>query len=143
MRVGVLGPVTVDGDGTTLSPRDRVVLAALVASGDSPASADGLTDALWGVGPPASARKIVQGCVARLRRALGHAAIVTVPEGYRLAVAADDVDARRFDRMVRRSTELLALDAPDRAVHMLDQALGVAWSGVRGSRRLGSRPDRT
>jgi WD40 repeat protein/DNA-binding SARP family transcriptional activator len=129
MRVGVLGPVRVDGGATRLSPRDRVVLAALVARDGGPTSADALTAALWGSAPPASSRKVLQGCVARLRKALGHEAIATLPEGYQLTVPADEVDARRFDRLVRRADELLALGEPERAAHTAGAALAL-WRGT-------------
>ncbi len=129
MRVEVLGPVSVDGDATALSPRDRVVLAALAIQPDGPVSADDLRDALWGSAPPASSAKIVQGCVVRLRKVLGQDAITTLPDGYQLALPGDDVDARRFERMVRRGAELLALDEPDRAAHTVGQALAL-WRGT-------------
>jgi hypothetical protein len=48
MRVGVLGSVSVDDDATSLSPRDRVVLAALVVCYDRPADTNLLSGALWG-----------------------------------------------------------------------------------------------
>lgn len=98
MRISVLGPVSINGDAGTLTHRDRVVLSGLVAGSGSAVSADSLSDALWGAQPPASSAKIVQGCVVRLRKTLGADAIETVPTGYRLAVRADDIDARRFAR---------------------------------------------
>src|SRR6478609_7932130 len=61
MDIAVLGPVQVNGSARGLSPRDRVVLAALVAEYDIAVSQDTLADALWGDSPPSSATKIVQG----------------------------------------------------------------------------------
>ena len=104
------------------------MLAALVVGGDEPFSVDQLAAALWGDRPPASWRKILHGCVNRLRRALGPAAIETVATGYRLAVAADDIDARRFERLVRRADDLLALKEPDPALFPLGEALAL-WRG--------------
>ena len=128
MRVGVLGPVTLDGDAAALSPRDRVVLAALTVPADGPVGAARLADALWGAEPPTSSTKVVQGCVVRLRKVLGQRAIETLPDGYRLTLSGDDVDARRFERMVRRGAELLALGEPERAAHTLTEALTL-WRG--------------
>lgn len=128
MRVGVLGPVTVDEDDAVRSRRDRVVLAALAVNAGSMVTTDELSHALWGDEPPASSTKIVQGCVVRLRRLLGADAIETAAGGYRLVVAPDDIDAHRFERMVRRAEELLALDEPDPATHTLDEALRL-WRG--------------
>ena len=104
--IAVLGPLALsDGDGgasVPLGPRDRVVLSALAMRPQEVISAERLADALWGDRPPASWNKIVPGCVFRLRQALGPAAIETTPHGYRLTVAADLIDARRFERLVAR-----------------------------------------
>ena len=54
--------------------------------------------ALWGGRPPESWRQVLAGCVMRLRRVLGAGAIETTPQGYRLAVVADDVDISRFEQ---------------------------------------------
>ena len=129
--IGVLGPLTIDGLGAganRLGPRDRTVLAALVVAGDEPLSLDQLAEAVWGDEPPASWRKVLHGCVARLRRALGAETIETVATGFRLTIAADDIDARRFDRLVRRGREQLALGAADRALFLIDEALAL-WRG--------------
>ncbi len=128
MRVGILGPLVVDGANGSLSPRDRVVLAVLVLQGGQVVSTERLADALWGDDPPASAAKVVQGCVVRLRKVLGPAAIETHPTGYRLVLGADDVDLHRFERLVGRAREQLALQAPDRALQTAGEALAL-WRG--------------
>src|SRR5262245_65924992 len=94
--IGVLGPLTVDGNGAGLAPRDRVVLAALALRPGEVVSAEQLADALWGDEPPVSWHKVVPGCVMRLRRVMGGDAIETVADGYRLVVASHEVDSRRF-----------------------------------------------
>jgi WD40 repeat protein/DNA-binding SARP family transcriptional activator len=128
MRIDVLGPLAVDGETGAVGPRDRVVLAALVTKLGEALSAEQLADALWGDDPPASWPKVVQGCIARLRRVLGREAIETVPHGYRLAVSPSEVDAVRFERAVVRVQELLALREPDRAAYVADEALTL-WRG--------------
>lgn len=128
MGITVLGPLTVDGSGR-LGPRDRVVLQALVTRLGQPVSADELIDALWHDHPPASAAKNLQSCVVRLRKALGAQAIETMAEGYRLAVAGDEVDARRFESQVARARQLLALGEADRVAFLLEQALEL-WRGA-------------
>jgi DNA-binding SARP family transcriptional activator/WD40 repeat protein len=128
VEIRVLGPLTVDGSASGLSPRDRAVLAALVVGGEEALSVDQLGEAVWGDRLPASWRKVLHGCVARLRRTLGAAAIATVPNGYRIAVGADDVDARRFERLVRRARELLAVGEADRALFVLAEASAL-WRG--------------
>jgi WD40 repeat protein/DNA-binding SARP family transcriptional activator len=126
--IGVLGPLTVNGAAAGLAPRDRVVLAALALRPGKVVSAERLADALWGERPPPSWSKVVPGCVMRLRRILGTEAIETLPHGYRLVMAGDATDARRFERLVGRSRELLTLGEPDRAAHLLGEALGL-WRG--------------
>ncbi len=142
MSIGVLGPLTVDGDASRPGPRDRVVLAALTVARGQVLSAEQLADALWGDAPPASWDKVVQGCVVRLRKLLGREAIETSPHGYRLAVPGDDIDAIRFERLVGRARELLTLGEPDRAAYTVDQALRL-WRGRPLSEVEGWEPART
>jgi WD40 repeat protein/DNA-binding SARP family transcriptional activator len=125
--IAVLGPVRVE-DREALGPRDRVVLAVLALRRGQTASAEHLADALWGEQPPASWAKVIQGCVVRLRKLLGPAAIVTEPEGYRLKIPVDEVDAQRFDHLVQRGRELLTLGEPERAAHVTAEALAL-WRG--------------
>ncbi|WP_165546741.1 AfsR/SARP family transcriptional regulator [Kribbella soli] len=126
MGIAVLGPLTVDG-GQHLGRRDRVVLSALVVHPGDVVSADVLADVLWGDELPASWTKIVQGCVVRLRKALGNRSIETSPRGYRLTVPPDEIDAQRFERAVERAGVLVATDA-ERAAAVLSGALRL-WRG--------------
>ncbi len=71
MGIAVLGPLQVDDHVNGLSPRDRVVLSALVVNAREPMSTDVLADALWGNALPASWAKVVYGCVWRLRKQSG------------------------------------------------------------------------
>ncbi len=128
MGIGVLGPLSVDDGAIRLGSRDRVVLAALAMRAGEVLSADELADAVWHERPPASWNKNLQGCVVRLRKALGQEAIETSPLGYRLAVRADTVDGHRFGQLVERGRELLTLGESERAMYTLGQALGL-WRG--------------
>ena len=128
MAISVLGPLRVDGDASTLGPRDRVVLEALTLRPGEVVSAERLADALWGDVPPPSWNKVVQGCVVRLRKVLGVEAVETSPQGYRLTTSPDEVDAHRFERLVLRSSELLTLGEYDRAAYVSAEALAL-WRG--------------
>ena len=126
--VSLLGPLQVDG-ADRLSPRDRVVLSALAVHSGDVLSADRLADALWGEDPPPSWPKVVQGSVARLRRALGRAAVETTSGGYRLTLAEDEVDVRRFEALVEQARTLTLAGEHDRAAARLAQALDL-WRGA-------------
>jgi WD40 repeat protein/DNA-binding SARP family transcriptional activator len=126
--IAVLGPLAIDDDVGALGPRDRVVLASLALRPGDVVSAELLADALWGERPPPSWAKVVQGCVMRLRRKLGPQSIQTLPHGYRLTIAADEIDAHRFERLVDRTRELLTLGEAERAFHAIGQALAL-WRG--------------
>ncbi len=128
VQVSVLGPIRVDGGRVALSPRDRVVLAALAARLGEDLRAEEIADALWGDAPPASWSKVVPGCIMRLRRALGASAIQTTHVGYRLVPEHIDSDARTFEQMVTRGHELALLGEEDRSAHMFEGALAL-WRG--------------
>lgn len=134
--ITVMGPIAVEDSGPALAPRDRVVLSVLVARRGQEVTADTLAEALWGEHPPASAHKVVQGCIARLRRRLGAGAIVTGRSSYRLVVPADEVDASRFEQLVQRARELYALGHADQAAYAAGEALSL-WRG----RALGELED--
>jgi WD40 repeat protein/DNA-binding SARP family transcriptional activator len=124
-RIAVLGPLRIGGVRPRITPRDRVVLEALsIRVGDN-VSTDWLADALWGESPPASAAKNLQGCIARLRKELGHDAIETTASGYRLVLPPDDIDSHAFEHLVQRGRELLALGEPDRAAYVVGEALAL------------------
>ena len=126
MAIGVLGPVSVEGS-LAISRRDRVVLAVMALDPGQPIKAEALAEALWD-DPPPTWPKVVQGCVLRLRRILGPEAIETTPHGYRLAVPRDDVDAHRFERLVRQARDHLERREPERAAFVIREALGL-WRG--------------
>ena len=113
-----------------------MVLSALEIGGSAPTPAATLAGALYGDDPPPTWRKVVQGSVLRLRQALGPQAIETTPDGYRLALGDDDVDARRFERTYERAAELVEVGQAARAVPLLREALelfqGVPFAELDG-----------
>jgi WD40 repeat protein/DNA-binding SARP family transcriptional activator len=126
--VDVLGPLALDGDGHRLAPRDRVVLAVLALHPREVVTPARLADALWGEHPPSTWVKVVQGSVSRIRKVLGADAVRTARQGYVLELPDEAIDGRRFEQLVRRGCELLALREPDRAQFALTQALEL-WHG--------------
>jgi DNA-binding SARP family transcriptional activator/WD40 repeat protein len=128
MGVAVLGPLQVDGQAAALSPRDRVVLSALAVRAGRTVSVDALADALWGDRPPPSWTKVLQGCVVRLRKRLGAAAIESVPGGYRLTLTEDELDHRVFEELLQRSRVSLAGGDAPRAAYLAQESLDL-WRG--------------
>ena len=128
MGIALLGPLVVNDGAVRLGSRDRTVLSALAMRPGEVLSAERLADAVWPDVPPASWQKNLQGCVVRLRKALGTDSIVTSPQGYRLVVPADEVDGQVFERGVARGSELLTLGSYERAAFTLRDALTL-WRG--------------
>ncbi|RZU03375.1 DNA-binding SARP family transcriptional activator [Kribbella rubisoli] len=129
MGIAVLGPLTIEGEWKNLARRDRIVLAALAVHPGEVVSAGVLADVLWGERPPASAAKVIQGCVVRLRKLLGSHSIETSPDGYRLTVPHDQLDTQRFERAVGRAGVLLADGDAERAAVVLADVLTL-WRGT-------------
>ena len=130
MGIAVLGPLSIDGVASVLGRRDRAVLSALAVRPGEVLSADQLADVLWPDEPPASWSKVVQGCVVRLRKLLGPGSIETLPSGYRLTLAHDQIDAQRFERATERARALLnGSDDPERAAYVIGEALSL-WRGA-------------
>ena len=127
MGIGVLGPLTLNGS-VRIAPRDRVVLQALAVRVGEYVDSDVLADALWGEQPPASWPKIVQGCVSRLRKALGPDLIETSPYGYRLVVDPDGLDAATFERLLTNARNHLEAGDADRAAYVIGEGLSL-WRG--------------
>ncbi|QIX26437.1 hypothetical protein ncot_07345 [Nocardioides sp. JQ2195] len=128
MGVAVLGPLQVDGQADGLAPRDRVVLSALIVRAHSTISTETLADALWGEELPVSWAKVVQGCVVRLRKRLGSAAIESAGNAYRLVLTDDEMDHRVFARLLQQSRDSLAGGDPARASFLAQESLDL-WRG--------------
>src|SRR4249920_3402651 len=107
MDFRILGPLEVEEDGRQVplgGEKQRALLALLLLSRGRPVSTDRLIDDVWSGEPPATAVKSVQVYVTRLRRALGDGRIITRGRGYELAVAPGEIDADRFDALVRAAS---------------------------------------
>jgi YVTN family beta-propeller protein len=127
----ILGPFeVVDGDRqvTLGGPRQRALLAMLLLRRGEAVSSDRLISQLWAERPPMTAAKIVQGYVSQLRKAIGDDLLLTRVGGYVLAVAAEQVDADRFEQRITEGRRSLALGDDARARDLLCSALEL-WRG--------------
>ena len=138
LQFRVLGPLEVDAGGGPIplgGPKQRAVLAHLLIRANQLVPAETLVDEIWGEEPPEKARNIIQTYVSHLRKALGHDRIQSHAPGYRLRLDPSELDAARFDALMRDAKKALPMD-PNIAVGTLDDALGaVAWAGPRRPRR--------
>lgn len=111
-------------------PTPRRLLCALLAHVGSAVPTDSLVDAVWGEHPPRSAEKTLQSHLTRVREALTLASPDAPPrlerrgDGYALIVDASDVDAVRFEELVRTARDA----TPGETVELLDEALDL-WRG--------------
>ena len=132
MELRILGPLEIAGENGPVDLRaakHRRLLAALVLAGGRACSADALVDAVWGVSPPASARKLLQVYVSQLRKALpSREALVTTPSGYALRFETGSLDADRFERLVADAVEAMGQENASLALSQLDRALAL-WRG--------------
>ena len=79
---------------------------------------------------------MVQGSIARLRHHLGGHAIVTTGAGYRLELGDDEIDVRRFERLIGEAERLSAAGEHERAALTLGAAIelvvGEPWVDLEG-----------
>jgi DNA-binding SARP family transcriptional activator/WD40 repeat protein len=117
-------------------PKERLVLAVLLAHANTTVSRDALIEGVWAGASPRSAERTLRSYVARLRgalapdddRAAGNALLATEGRGYRLNVGTAELDALLFEELARRgAAELRRGDAA--ASRTLRDALGL-WAGA-------------
>src|SRR5262245_11015092 len=83
---------------------------------------------LWGEQPPDTAVKALRVYVSQLRKTLGHDLVETHPSGYSVKLAPGELDADRFEELVRRARGLLVAGEPAEAEQVLAEALAL-WRG--------------
>ncbi len=153
-RVAVFGGLQVwRGDSRVDAgpPRQRAVLALLVAATGRTVAVSTLVDAVWPTDPPASAVNQIHRLVGQLRRVFEpdlppHAAgrlVVAAGAGYRLVVDNVDCDLLRFRELARRADDHVrdgdGLKACRAYVESLEQCAGELLAGL--DPRVLSRPE--
>ncbi|MDA0636819.1 BTAD domain-containing putative transcriptional regulator [Nonomuraea sp. MCN248] len=136
----VLGPVEAyehDDELDLGGLRQRAVLARLLVARGQVVPVDTLLYDLWADDTAKGAQSGLQVYISRLRRVLEpgrprggpNRLLVTVASGYALRVAPDQVDALRFEQLVRAAGEHLEEGDPQSARGRLEKALGL-WRGT-------------
>ena len=125
----MLGPFEIRANGGVVADvpgaRLRGLVVALALEPGHVVPKATLVDWIWGEQPPADAANALQRLVSRLRKALPEGAVEGNAHGYRLAVAPDDVDAARFERLLTQARN----DEGPRRVRLLRDALAL-WRGA-------------
>ncbi|MCX5146401.1 winged helix-turn-helix domain-containing protein [Streptomyces sp. NBC_00320] len=106
LQFDVFGPLTVRRNGELLEipqAKHRVVLAALLLRANRTLTAEELIQQLWGGEPPLTARKTLQGYIARLRKVLGADVVVSRASGYAIAIEGERLDLDRFNLLLHEA----------------------------------------
>ncbi len=108
--------------------KERAVLVFLALRNGTSVSVDQIEDLLWGDNPIEKPRASIKTYMGHLRALVGRDWIQTVPNGYRMVAAPEDVDVCRFEGLLQAGTE--ALDARDLpgAARLTTEALSL-WRG--------------
>ena len=139
VRVGILGPLDVRIGGTPVQIRrgiSRTMLIALALHVGETLNADALMELLWGESQPQNPVNALQVQMSHLRKVLEHATgdarslIITRAGGYALDIETEDIDAIRFERLVREANTSTAFGPHGHplALDLLDEALAL-WRG--------------
>ncbi|MFG2822915.1 BTAD domain-containing putative transcriptional regulator [Kitasatospora sp. NPDC048365] len=140
IRTGVLGPLTMTVDGTSVVPtaaKPRKVLALLAVRVGQVVPVPVILEELWGGHPPASALTTLQTYILQLRRLLDAAlpagvsakrVLRTAFGGYQLDIDPDTTDTAAFERYGATGIRAMDLGDPETAERLLRQAAAV-WRG--------------
>jgi predicted ATPase/DNA-binding SARP family transcriptional activator len=137
LEFGILGPLEVRRNGRVVplhGRKQRALLALLLLHANEVVARERLIDELWSDQPPETATNTLQVHVSQLRKALAGdgvdaaATLATRPPGYVLSVAAEQVDAYRFERQVAAAAEARRRGGSSAASALYAEALA-AWRG--------------
>lgn len=129
MDFRVLGPIDVlDGDRHVSlgGPKQRTVLALLVASAGRMVTTDSLITGVYGEDAPTPAKRSIHTYVSNLRHELGDA-IAGHGNAYHLEVEDHQIDALRFETAIADADTLLP-DDPETASSLIRGSLAM-WRG--------------
>ena len=123
----ILGPLEVSDETGPIAlggQRQRALLTALLLEAGRVIPTDRLVDLLWGEDAPKTATTSLQNSISRLRRELGEDVLETRAPGYVLRAEAQQVDAGRFEQLLRDARQA----PPEERRNTLQRALEL-WRG--------------
>jgi DNA-binding SARP family transcriptional activator len=127
-RFRILGPIQAGAGRRVSRGRTLSLLALLLVHRGATVHVDRALDALWERDRPRHGRKAVHVVASRLRSALGAGVLRSHGCGYALEMEPGELDADRFEGLVRRGRAELAAGEPRQAAATLGQALAL-WRG--------------
>ncbi|AQU68936.1 BTAD domain-containing putative transcriptional regulator [Streptomyces niveus] len=142
MEIGVLGPLIVSIDGTSVVPsaaKPRQMLALLAVNAGCDVNVTTLTEELWDSSPPSGPAGVVQTYVKQLRRAIADAlgpehkcapkeVLSRSYAGYALNLPGPVLEANLFQQLTGRGLRALAGGDDETASELLGEALAM-WRG--------------
>src|SRR5256714_5641125 len=140
MKFAILGPLraTDDNHETVVlrGRRRRILLLALLSHPNAVVSTEDLVEWLWPTRPPRAALTTLHAHISMLRSCLEpHRSpwrpanrLLTHAPGYLLKVGDDELDAQRFERLVREARRLFRAGDADGAQRLLTEGLA-PWRG--------------
>ncbi|SOD62630.1 DNA-binding transcriptional activator of the SARP family [Streptomyces zhaozhouensis] len=136
VRFATLGPVGASRGQQSISvgsPQQQAMLAVLLLRAGRAASLQELIDAVWGPTSPNSAPATIRTYAWRLRQALAESrtkprTLISVGDGYRLALARRDVDALWAEQLASQAVEHRSAGRLAKAGEQIGQALAL-WRG--------------
>jgi DNA-binding SARP family transcriptional activator len=142
LRVRLLGSVDVHLNSvvTPIRAAKRIALLVVLALNVNQAmTVSDLTEAIWGDGPPASARANLRNYASALRHAAGDR-IASASGTYKLTLHDGELDVQEFRTLTAEGREALGSRQPGRAADLLARSLdlwrGPAASGLPAGTRL-------
>ncbi|MCP5042759.1 MAG: protein kinase, partial [bacterium] len=129
VHFSVLGPLRATDGGVAFAaggPKQRAVLAMLVAGYGAPQSIESIIEAVWGQDTPSNTRRNVQTYVATLRSMMGDV-IVKDSYGWRIDADRQQIDALAFEDLYESARTIIDTN-PHRASVSLREALAM-WRG--------------
>lgn len=131
IEFSLLGPIKASADGEPVNlggPKQRAVLAMLLIDANRVVSVDRLIEGVWGEDSHSGANATLQVYISNLRKALGGERIVTERPGYRIVVAADELDTLGFEEAIRTGNECASSGDHHAAGEAFERALSL-WQG--------------
>jgi len=127
MEFGVLGPLRVVEHDKALplgGPKQRTLLALLIAGAGTPVTTDSLIMGVYGPDGDPKDLRTIQTYISTFKRSLGDV-INRTGNAYQLGVDPDSIDAIRFERLIQWARSTMN---KSRSAEALKEALGL-WRG--------------